>query len=262
MKNTLFFQPIDIISVKTADLLSEHQLTDSPVLIFHVKGEGQLISEQTAFRCRRKLYICPCDETFNIAPISSGGIHLYIVRLRVFSYSSDDEAMLPDNGKTSSTDFSKWIYKRLIIWQAGFSHSENVRSADALQKMKYTADFQQLMYDLYAAKYAIKIIRKRRSNEQNNSYMLSPTQKSRSPSSLIWRESVPSITVKPLKTIRAERNWIYHNIRITNAKKMMARQTANCGNRSSNRLPGRIFISAASLKTYRQLTYKLYEKGA
>ena len=32
------------------------------------------------------------------------------------------------------------------------SLSENVRSADALQKMKYTADFQQLMYDLYAAK--------------------------------------------------------------------------------------------------------------
>ena len=107
-ENTLFFQPIDIISVKTADLLSEHQLTDSPVLIFHVKGEGQIDIGTDSFPLQKEtLYICPCDETFNIAPISSGGIHLYIVRLRVFSYSSDDEAMLPDNGKTSSTDFSK-----------------------------------------------------------------------------------------------------------------------------------------------------------
>ena len=98
------------------------------------------------------------------------------------------------------------------------SLSENVRSADALQKMKYTADFQQLMYDLYAAKVCHQNNTKAAIEQTKQFIHAQSDTKSRSPSSLIWRESVPSTTVKPLKLYGQSVTEYITDIRITNAK--------------------------------------------
>ncbi|MGD2432529.1 bacillibactin transport transcriptional regulator Btr [Bacillus velezensis] len=230
MKNTLFFQPIDIISVKkTADLLSEHQLTDSPVLIFHVKGEGQIDIGTDSFPLQKEtLYICPCDETFNIAPIPSGGIHLYIVRIRVFSYSSDDEAMLPDNGEDIFHGLQQMNLQTVDHLTSRLqSLSENVRSADALQKMKYTADFQQLMYDLYAAKVC---------HQNNTKAAIEQTKQfihAQSDTKITLTQLAHMAGISPKHYSETFKKLYGHSvteyitdIRITNAKKLMAK--ANC----------------------------------
>ncbi|MBT2636281.1 AraC family transcriptional regulator [Bacillus sp. ISL-26] len=230
MQNALFFQPIDFVSIKkTAELLSEHQLTDSPVLIFHLKGKGRIDIGTDSFPLQKEtLYICPSEETFSIEPAPSSSIHLYIVRLRAFSYSKDDRAMLPRIGEDIFHGLQQMNIQTVENLTSRLqSLAENAQSSDTLMKMKYTADFQQLMYDLYSAnvchqnntKTAIEQTKQFIKAQSDTKITLTQLAQMAGISAKHYSETFKKLYGKSVTEYITD-------IRITNAKKLMAK--ANC----------------------------------
>ncbi|MCY8981588.1 AraC family transcriptional regulator [Bacillus halotolerans] len=153
MQNSMIYHPVQIEYMKkTSDLFSEQQLTDSFVLIFHLKGDGHIsIGTRTAPLQKKTLYVCPPYETFGITPAEERNIDVCLIRLHCYTAEARQDLLKP----CTETDLSS-------LNLVNVSHIENLSArlqelaeiwteSAQLSQLKCVIEVQSLIYDLFTA---------------------------------------------------------------------------------------------------------------
>ncbi|MGR6856524.1 bacillibactin transport transcriptional regulator Btr [Bacillus halotolerans] len=153
MQNSMIYHPVQIEYMKkTSDLFSEQQLADSFVLIFHIKGDGQIsIGTRTDPLQKKTLYVCPPHETFGITPAEERNIDVCLIRLHCYTAETRQDLLKP----CTETDLSS-------LNLVNVSHIENLSArlqelaeiwtdSAQLSQLKCVIEVQSLIYDLFTA---------------------------------------------------------------------------------------------------------------
>ncbi|MEK5083560.1 bacillibactin transport transcriptional regulator Btr [Bacillus sp. FSL H8-0515] len=153
MQNTVIYHPIQIEYLKkTSDLFSEQQLTDSYVLIFHLKGNGHISIGTTISPLQKKtLYVCPPNETFGFTSSSEGHIDACLIRLQSYIKETGQDVLTP----CTETELAK-------LKLVNVSHIENLATrlqelvalwneSSQFSQLKCVIEVQSLIYDLFTA---------------------------------------------------------------------------------------------------------------
>ncbi|MCY8280947.1 AraC family transcriptional regulator [Bacillus inaquosorum] len=156
MQNTVIYHPIQIEYLKkTSDLFSEQQLTDSYVLIFHLKGNGHIsIGTNISPLQKKTLYVCPPHETFGFTPAAEGHIDACLIRLQSYIKETGQDILIP----CTETELAK-------LKLVNVSHIENLTArlqelaalwneSSQLSQLKCVIEVQSLIYDLFTASSA------------------------------------------------------------------------------------------------------------